>query len=207
MAPYVRILVESPFPVLYHVLIRKLPHFYRRCLRLDNNKLYGIIYSEQSYYSMFFGANMWAPLIITLEEKEDEKTFIEVLWHSSEKGLKMLFKVIETLGLKYEKIDEIKSFLPSNTPYNPDLPVPEVDEKAIQLLPEKMKRLGACPFLEVSLEFSDIYICGASRLIYIREGSSIYEKDVKKRCIENRYVECKYYLEALKKQRDLKRNR
>jgi len=33
LAPYVRLLVESPFPVLYHVLIRKFPHFYRRCLK------------------------------------------------------------------------------------------------------------------------------------------------------------------------------
>mgnify|MGYP000182654889 FL=1 len=110
----------------------------------------------------------------------------------------MLFKMLEILGLKYEKVNEIMSFLPSNAPYNPDLLVPEVDERSLQLLPREMKSLGACPFLEISLDFPDLYICGASRIIYIASSSSMTKKDVDKRCIENRYVKCKYYLEALK---------
>ncbi len=79
MAHYVRLLVECPFPVLYRVLIRNIPNFYRRCLKLEDGRLYGIMYSEHSYYSIFHGASIFAPLIITLEEKEDEKTFVEVV--------------------------------------------------------------------------------------------------------------------------------
>jgi len=66
-----------------------------------------------------------------------------------------------------------------------------------QFLPEKMKKLNPCPFLEVSSDFSDIYVCGASKYTYV-PLSSMSESDAIDRCTRNIHVSCKYYLEALK---------
>ena len=60
---------------------------------------------------------------------------------------------------------------------------------------KKMKNLAPCPFLETS-EFLDIYVCGASKFIYVLH-SSLSEEEAIKRCTGNRYIDCKNYLEAL----------
>ena len=70
----------------------------------------------------------------------------------------------------------------------------------VKYLPEKLKILNPCPFLEVSSEFSDIFICGAFKYTYV-PLSSMTEKEVVKRCAHGLYANCKYYFEALKKLR------
>ena len=62
------------------------------------------------------------------------------------------------------------------------------------------------PVLEASLDFSDTYICKASKIINL-PTFTLHEKEVLKRCVENRYLHCKYYLDGLKKQKEMERNR
>jgi len=63
---YIRLIVNSPFPALYYVLARKFGQCYRRCLKLENGKLYGIIIGEKH----FFRIGSMASITVTLEERE-----------------------------------------------------------------------------------------------------------------------------------------
>jgi len=63
---------------------------------------------------------------------------------------------------------------------------------------EALKRLRTCPFLKRSSVFPNkyIYICEASKYVHV-PFSRIDEKDLPRYCVENRYYDCTYYLNAI----------
>jgi len=77
-AYYVKLLVYQSFPNLYYVLAKKYGKNFRRCFRLEDEKLYGIIVSE----IFLFGVEDKVSIFITLEEKENSKVAVEVIPHA-----------------------------------------------------------------------------------------------------------------------------
>jgi len=183
---------------------------------LKSGYFYGIIVGEK----YFWRSNSSAAVTITLEEEGDGRVVVEVFSYAGGSGVfdisygvhktyaHEVLRALENGGFSYEILDEIDYFTPKQTPYNPDelLPKEEIEEEKVQLLPEKIRKLYPCPFLESSLDFSDIYICKASKIINL-PTFTLHEKEVLKRCVENRYLQCKYYLEGLRKQREMERSR
>ncbi len=128
-------------------------------------------------------------------------------------------KMLKNLGFKYEILEEIRDFTSQSISSELEKLILEKGEltfekkrlenielkkeiverrEPVQFLPEKMRSLAPCPFLEISPEFSDIYICGVSKHVYVTQ-SSLSEKEAIDRCTGNHYTGCKNYLEALNK--------
>ncbi|MHA1721730.1 MAG: hypothetical protein ACTSXW_01500 [Candidatus Baldrarchaeia archaeon] len=213
---YIRLVVNSSFSTLYRVLSRVFGQCYRRCLMLKGGYFYGIIVGEK----YFWRSNSSAAVTITLEEEEDNRVIVEVFSYAGGHGVfdisygvhkTYVHEVLEVLrrgGFSYKILDEIDYFTPKQTPYDPDGLLSKEwggeEEEEVQLLPERIKKLSPCPFLEPSLDFSDIYICKASKIIDI-PTYTLHEKEVLKRCVENKYLHCKHYIEGLKRQKELRR--
>jgi len=81
--------------------------------------------------------------------------------------------------------------------YATRFPDDEKEHRPFKHLPEKIKRLAPCPFLETS-EFSDIYVCGASKYVYV-PYDSLNARETINKCAGNRYINCRHYVEAISK--------
>lgn len=167
-----------------------------------------------------------AALVVMLREKEDSKVVVEVFSFAGIGGLNRdrLLKqaaysfsgLLKNLGFKFEILDEVSDFFSWKVSSELNSLVLEKAELVLekdrlkrkksgkervrsrvvdQSLPEELEMLGPCPFLESS-EFSDIFVCGASKHVYV-PTSSISKDEVMKRCVGTSFVRCEYYVKAL----------
>ena len=167
-----------------------------------------------------------AALVVMLREKEDSKVVIEVFSFAGIGGLnrdRLLKQIaygfpglLKNLGFKFEILDEVSDFFSRKISSELSNLVLEKAELVLekdklkrkesekgrvksrvidQSLPEELKMLSPCPFLESS-EFSDIFVCGASKHVYV-PISSLSKGEVMKKCVGTSFVSCEYYVKAL----------
>jgi len=215
-AYYIRFVVYTSFPVLYRVLSEAFGHHYRRCLKLVNGNLFGIILGGRYPWEYM---PLDVTLSITLEEKEGNEVVVEAFSYVGARKVKAppridkrcvreVLKIVDKLGFTYRILDEIDYFTLEQVPYNPDKLFSETEIRKIQVLPKNIRNLIPCPFLnfDFSQYYLGVYVCRVAELL----GYSSYkllEKDVLNRCVEYRYLECPYYLEGSKKEKELERSR
>ena len=70
----------------------------------------------------------------------------------------------------------------------------EIRRKSV--LPPEMKALRPCPFLSVSPDFPDIYLCRVSEITYV-PVSTLAREEARERCVLDRWPECENYRRAI----------
>ncbi len=204
---YIRLLVKSAFLTLYYFLGQKFGQCYRRCFKLEDGRLCGIIVGEK--YS--FDVNSDVAVTITLEEKDDDGVIMEIFSYAGGAGFaRISWGVHKTFALNvvytlrdyefdYEILNEIDYFSPSKMPYDADGPIPISERRIPSILPERVVKLNPCPFLSLSLESPYKYVCNAKKLLKISKYT-MSEKKVIKHCTGEQYRQCEYYAESLRTQ-------
>jgi len=196
--------------------------FQGTCFKLKNGKLMGIVMSEELFFT---GHGYVASLVILLKEKEKDKVSMEIFSYATrlrdknhKKHVKSILELLKTYKFQYEILKEFNDFFSQYNLSDFDklildqgrllsakrqLENFELEKKRIKErepfrdLPTEIKFSAPCPLLETS-EFSDIFICGASKYTYVPH-SSLSKKETINQCTENRYMNCKYYIETLDK--------
>jgi len=76
------------------------------------------------------------------------------------------------------------------------------------VLPKNIRNLIPCPFLnfDFSHYYLGAYVCMAAKLLGY-PSYKLLEKEVLNRCVEYKYLECPYYLEGSKREKELERSR
>ena len=130
-AHYVRALVYAPFERLYASLASAFGNCFRRCFRLEDGRLMGIIVGEK----YFFRTNSTASIVIVLEERVAGKIFLEAISQAGGTGLmdvsygvhadyaRDVLEHVRSMRLGYEVLEEIDYFDPTKMPYDPDEPL------------------------------------------------------------------------------------
>ena len=70
----------------------------------------------------------------------------------------------------------------------------EIRRKSV--LPPEMKAMRPCPFLSVSPDFPDIYLCRVSEITYV-PVSTLAEEVAREKCVLDRWLECENYQRAI----------
>ena len=70
----------------------------------------------------------------------------------------------------------------------------EIRRKSV--LPPEIKAMRPCPFLSVSPDFPDIYLCRVSEITYVLV-STLTEEEAKEKCVLDRWPECENYQRAI----------
>ncbi len=130
-AHYARVLVHAPFADLYRGFARRHGNCFRRCLRLEDGRLLGIILGEK----FFFRTSSTASIMVILEERDRARTVAEIISHAGGKGIfdisyaahtdyvHEVLSDIREMGFRYELLEEIDYFEPGKAPYDPDEPL------------------------------------------------------------------------------------
>lgn len=127
-AHYARVLVRGHFEDLYRLLASRHGNCFRRCFRLEDGRLLGIVLGEK----FFFRTSSTASITIVLEERDYGRVMVELISHAGGKGVLDISYAAHTdyvhdvlndirgLGFTYEFLEEIDYFNPGKTPYDPD---------------------------------------------------------------------------------------
>ncbi|HDJ25722.1 MAG TPA: hypothetical protein ENF34_00180 [Candidatus Bathyarchaeota archaeon] len=130
-AHYVRALIYAPFKDLYVGLSKAFGNCFRRCFRLEDGRLMGIIIGER----FFFRTSSTASLVIVLEEKLAGRVLLEAIAQAGGKGFMDIsygahvdyahdvLRYVSDMQMGYELLNEISYFTPSKAPYDPDEPL------------------------------------------------------------------------------------
>jgi len=224
-AYYVRIRIPCPFHKVYRLLARRFCTCYRRCLRLEGGRLYGLIIGERFSWPADSGIS----ITIILYEEAGDRVVAEIISHAGGRALIGPWRrsslrwahegyVEEVLGflksrnIDFELLDRIDDFSPNKAPYDPDVFLPSLglEEKMNEhlekmrrtaQLPLKIKALGPCPFLTSSREFPGLYVCRARELTHV-PVDVLREDEVLGKCVRDRYEECENYKAALRSLED-----
>lgn len=201
-ACYVKLLVHYSFPDFYYVLAKKYGKIFRKCFRLEDGKLYGILVGEM----FLFGIEGKISIFIALEERKGDEVFVEVFLHGGpqtmpfdpyKRWIKKFLNFLNDFGFNYDILSEMYKVSMKDALSDVEKEILGKD-KMISFLPKRLRVLNPCPFLEMSPEFPDVYICKASEIVYM-PVYNFSEQKVLKQCVENRHLHCKHYLEAVEK--------
>ena len=202
-AYYVKLLVHHSFPDLYYVLAKKYGKIFRKCFRFEDGKLYGILVGEM----FLFGVEGKISIFIALGERKGDGVFMEVVLHGGlqtmpfdhyKRWIKKFLNFLKDFGFNYDILSEIHKVSMKDTLSDVEKEILGKDEM-ISFLPKRLRVLNPCPFLEMSPEFPDVYICKASEIVYM-PVYNFSEQEVLKQCVENRHLHCRHYLEAIEKE-------
>jgi len=224
-AYYVRIRISSPFHKVYRLLAKRFCTCYRRCLRLEGGRLYGLIIGEGFPWS----AEGSISITIILYEEAGDRVVAEVISHAGWRALIRpwmrswlrqayecyvgeVLSFLKSRNMDFELLDRIDDFSPDRAPYDPDafLPSLGIEEKVNEYLEEmrrtarlplKIRALRPCPFLTSSREFPDLYVCRAREVAYV-PIDVFREDEVLRKCVRDRYEECENYKAALERLKD-----
>jgi len=200
---YIKLMVNCPFSILYHVLAQAFGHCYRRCLKLENGNSYGVILGGK----YFLGTGTDPVITIALEE-ENNNTFVEIFSYWVQKSYaRDVLKILDKLGFTYRVLDDINYFTCEQASNILDESLSKVEGRRIQVLPKNIKNLIPCPFLDFdfSLYYLDVYICRAAKLMGY-PSYKMFEKEVIERCIQYKYLDCNFFLEGSRREKELERN-
>jgi len=93
-------------------------------------------------------------------------------------GFKKFFNFLQDFGFNYEVLSEMHKISAEHILSDSERKILDKTE-LIRFLPKKWRTLSPCPFLELSADFSDVYICKASDTIYM-PVSNLSEKEIVK---------------------------